>query len=1653
MVGHVSFMFVKGEDGAPAYRTHDRWMLAEIRDPLGNYVRFNHTLYREPLVSDCATTSYYSGSRRWYIRASELTEVVWSGNATQGLDAKLRMEFVYAGGRTDTNLQSDSNYCKQKKINSRRLSEVKVQARPTGGGDWETQRSYSLNHVYDLAPSDWLDRHEKGDTRRLKHLLLDTVVAKGKTGGVLHTYDFDYHNKLTGDDEITINNVRLVQAKTGYGAVIKYGYVEKDITVACAGCNTISRLDFVLTSLIVYDGVNQWVEKRYTYTNSIFDPDAYPTNIRDSFNNKAPAVAEWYGHNGVDERLYPARSSETVTLTDANVSRFQYYEFARHYNDSFGNAFADPRRGKLLLHQVWDKPASVSPRLLYAETKNNWEFLYKAGGNTGSFIPPAPGSNRWPLFHEPAWLRLESDQTWGGGAGQAKKYFYETDKQNGGQYGNVTKVEEYSHPEYTLSATTFNDHIDDGILQLQRTTVTEFFPNTAWPAVANGQYIVDRPARIMVQTPSGTCAAETRMIYADLASGTQNHSGAYNAPPKSNHVIKIERAAATCPLNATTSLWDASVLVQSFEYDAYGNQTKAIAHGNLPSGADDISVLTEYDTYYHLFPTLKRDGAMPSLRENALYFGINDANLPPAPDSAWGQPRELCKPNDICTQYGYDEFGRLIRRWDAVTKGASRPASATASVIWNYHIPGAHGAAHKTYIISEWRAPRCEGNLVRRHYNGLGQLVTEQSSFEDWKGNVDGCNPGTLGREIVTWSSYDALGKVARAGTPILYNRTSGGYLWYAPPAINWSTADQSQWLYDPLGRMTSQRAPSGQTTAQNYSGRASRLYQTGVYSSGRRTLFLTEADPLGRVSQVRHSQWNGSSWITSMEITRTYDLLDNLVSIKYPNNLGMSTFTYDRAGRLISQDDINLGASSYAYNGVSELIRQTDARGKHTCFYYDASGRLQGRDTGAGSVCPAILPNGAEFIYGYDAGHSSNNCSRGQLTSIQVISGTIQYQKVLTYEAKGRLDREQISYPATGRTFTTHFDYDAHARLHRIYYCNDAACTNEYTETSYNGMGLPAKLTVSVNGVVTSLMHEATYNEVGQLTRWRHGDSNPLWRFQLFYPWESGDANANGLLKEIRLGTSSDMGSAASHNLLWLQYGYDTYGYLTELKESYQGASPTSYPFTYDGLNRLSSGFSRNYLFYGSGRPDDFENLTYPAYDDASHPHAVKQAVLQSNSAKILNFVYDANGNMTQREYLNSSQAVVRQNLSWNDDNRLDKVTQGANTLAEYWYDDAGIRVRSKRGSSNDYYPNRYWEEKGGIVTKYYYLGSMPVAQRKNGESAYTYLIADHLGSIVMTAQPAATPTTTSRKYLAYGASRGVTGTPPTDFNYTGQRLDDTGLLYYNARYYDPLLGRFISPDTLIPDPTNVFDYDRYMYGRGNPLKYNDPTGHCATNENGTLDQNDGDCVGWVNTIYASWDDTSYWTDRWGSKDVFMEHIAPTESLDASFFQSAFLTYLDSPEYHIYAEAQQERWSRWSQQQKWSEPSPVDAVGVGLGYNADAPILGAFSGAGTTGVELVAHRNGDVGLFFYGGGGGGLGAGANAKVYVVRIRQLDSLEAYSGPSIATDVTVAPGSVVGSFGSPTSSTHGEYFGLAPGANISISATAVQYSQPFWLVKR
>ena len=63
---------------------------------------------------------------------------------------------------------------------------------------------------------------------------------------------------------------------------------------------------------------------------------------------------------------------------------------------------------------------------------------------------------------------------------------------------------------------------------------------------------------------------------------------------------------------------------------------------------------------------------------------------------------------------------------------------------------------------------------------------------------------------------------------------------------------------------------------------------------------------------------------------------------------------------------------------------------------------------------------------------------------------------------------------------------------------------------------------------------------------------------------------------------------------------------------------------------------------------------------------------------------------------------------------------------------------------------------------------------------------------------------------------SQGGIGRGQTGRTYTGQKADGTGLLYMNARYYDPALGVFLSPDTVVADAGTVIDYNRFLYARG---------------------------------------------------------------------------------------------------------------------------------------------------------------------------------------------------------------------------------------------
>jgi RHS repeat-associated protein len=109
---------------------------------------------------------------------------------------------------------------------------------------------------------------------------------------------------------------------------------------------------------------------------------------------------------------------------------------------------------------------------------------------------------------------------------------------------------------------------------------------------------------------------------------------------------------------------------------------------------------------------------------------------------------------------------------------------------------------------------------------------------------------------------------------------------------------------------------------------------------------------------------------------------------------------------------------------------------------------------------------------------------------------------------------------------------------------------------------------------------------------------------------------------------------------------------------------------------------------------------------------------------------------------------------------------------------------------------------------------------------------VGDHLGTTSLVLKDDGTVHSQARHY-PYGEERwrwvASGGELPTDYRFTGQRENGyIKLTVMGARWYDAQLGRWISPDSIIPDPANPQSFDRYSYVAGNPLRYTDPSGHC---------------------------------------------------------------------------------------------------------------------------------------------------------------------------------------------------------------------------------
>jgi RHS repeat-associated protein len=128
--------------------------------------------------------------------------------------------------------------------------------------------------------------------------------------------------------------------------------------------------------------------------------------------------------------------------------------------------------------------------------------------------------------------------------------------------------------------------------------------------------------------------------------------------------------------------------------------------------------------------------------------------------------------------------------------------------------------------------------------------------------------------------------------------------------------------------------------------------------------------------------------------------------------------------------------------------------------------------------------------------------------------------------------------------------------------------------------------------------------------------------------------------------------------------------------------------------------------------------------------------------------------------------------------------------------------------------------------------------------ENGVFYLLRDHLGSASVTVKEDSGALTkyAELRYKPWGEDRPTSEAfnetqSPSERRFTGQRAhDELGLYHYQARWYDPVLGRFLQPDSIVPESQGVQALDRYAYVNNSPVRYTDPTGHW-------LDEGYGQC------------------------------------------------------------------------------------------------------------------------------------------------------------------------------------------------------------------
>ena len=384
------------------------------------------------------------------------------------------------------------------------------------------------------------------------------------------------------------------------------------------------------------------------------------------------------------------------------------------------------------------------------------------------------------------------------------------------------------------------------------------------------------------------------------------------------------------------------------------------------------------------------------------------------------------------------------------------------------------------------------------------------------------------------------------------------------------------------------------------------------------------------------------------------------------------------------------------------------------------------------------------------------------------------------------------------------------------------------YTVDSRNTLGQPKRCWFGNNTGV-----EYTYDAWGLPTQVKYGYREIIWPVidPLSNTTEGNEIQGGDIIVPITpgdepivpiVGPTYYVGSQYST----LQYSYNENGYVTRKKDTRTGQQED---YTYDILGRLTSvGIngtqSYNYTYEDNGNIN--KNSKVGGYDyvyDADKPHAVVEVI-------------DDNG------VISSSQCDV----TYNSRNRPATISENGWSL-ELSYGSGLQREKSILKNGNSIVNTTYFISKdcelelsssSSRYIDYIYADGRIVALHvynitANTDSIY-YIQTDLLGSwdrivdgskqVVQSShfdpwgnRMSASDWTLAQDGSNFAFRRGFTG---------HEHYDRFGIINMNVRLYDPVLGRFFSPDPQVQNPFSTQGFNRYSYCGNNPVMYTDPNG-----------------------------------------------------------------------------------------------------------------------------------------------------------------------------------------------------------------------------------